>query len=479
MLDQERDLGIDIAFYEKSYHSATQNQDTAKIKLFQNYLRDSRLELASLKEKMETDHPDYFRLKYEGQTFDIQQTQESLPNEKTAIVEYYIGKEHAYAFVIISKDVLQMIPLEHPDSINQLLSQFNPILFDVKAFLNNPAQAFQDFNIAAHQLYGLLLKQPLEYLPSTINKLILIPDEGLNALPFEVLNTQLVDKVSSSFDKLPYLIKDYEIHYAYSIKLLQKNQERYEQLKPNIQCLAFAPPYVGETAMVDVRSHQLRNGVTPLENTATEIQSIEKYYNGLFVSTPDATKANFIDKVKDYGILHLAMHGEADFNNTKFGHLIFSNADTNSLEQNLLYHYEISTLKLNAQLAVLSACETGVGKYQSGEGVFSIARSFMYAGVPSIVMSLWKVNDRSTSQIMPIFYKKLAKGMEKSKALREAKMEYLETADLAFKHPFYWASFVALGDQQALRRPFPWGMSIIITGILLLGLTIYLWYRRT
>ena len=481
MLDKERDLSIDIAFYEKSYQEALQEQDTAKQLLFQNYLRDTRLALASWKEKMEREHPDYFKLKYQHQDLDIQQLQNAFLDEQTALVDFFIDKDIAYAFVL-SKNQLQMVPLEHPDSLDQYLSRFMPVLFDTESFLEDPGLAFEGFNALSFQLYKSLLYNTLKTLPNTVNRLIIIPDEGLNVLPFEVLNTTLVEESSSNFAKLPYLFKDYQIRYGYSLQLLLKNQERHQQLSPNIACLAFAPTYAANettTAMRDSKQYQTRDGVAQLEYTATEIENIDQYFDGQFVASAEATKARFIDQAADYGILHLAMHGEADFENTKFGHLIFSNADTNTLQQNLLYHYEIANLPLNAQLAVLSACETGRGKYTSGEGVFSIARSFMYAGVPSIVMSLWKVNDQSTSQILPTFYQKLADGMTKDKALQEAKLAFLTSADMEFRHPYYWASFVALGDQQPLRKPFPIKKLALGIGLLALGIGGYWGYAKS
>jgi CHAT domain-containing protein len=303
----------------------------------------------------------------------------------------------------------------------------------------------------------------------------------LNTIPFEVFNYQLVDRASNNFAKLPYLIHRYTIHYGYSIKLLIKNQERHQTLPPNIRCLAFAPPYTSNQpiALADARNNQVRNGLSTLSYTPQEIEGIAQNFRGTFESSANATEALFKAQSPDYGILHLAMHGEADFDNPKFGHLIFTNVGVDALEESLLYHYEIANLDLNAQLAVLSACETGVGKYEAGEGVFSLARSFMYAGVPSIVMSLWKVNDQSTSQIMPLFYQNLSKGMEKSRALRDAKLEYLETAELAYRHPFYWASFVALGDPQPLRLPTSLGYLFgIISLILMVGTGAYIWFRR-
>ena len=481
LLDKERSLGIDIAFYERSYYNAKQKQDTAKVKRFEIYLRDLRIELASLKEKMVNDYPDYFRLKYEKQTINIRQSQQTLLDKQTALVEYFIGEEHAYAF-LLRKDDLQMFTLPPSDSINHYLEEFTPSLLGIHAFMDNPTQSYRKFNTSAFRLYKHLLQEGIQKIPADINKLIIIPDEGLSTLPFEVLNTELHEKVSSNFEQLPYLIKRYQIHYGYSIKLLEKNLERHGQLKPNTRCLAFAPTYnSGGTviAALDVRKNQLRNGITALKNSANEIKAVNKYFDGLFIASAEASKANFIDRVQDYGILHLAMHGEADFENRKFGHLIFSNADTNSLSHNLLYNYEIANLDLNAQLAVLSACETGVGKYESGEGVFSIARSFMYAGVPSLVMSLWKVNDQSTSQIMPLFYQNLSRGMEKSRALQEAKLEYLETAELAYRHPFYWASFVALGDPKPLRLPSLFGnIFICLSFVSILGIGAYVLFKK-
>jgi CHAT domain-containing protein len=107
---------------------------------------------------------------------------------------------------------------------------------------------------------------------------------------------------------------------------------------------------------------------------------------------------------------------------------------------------------LHAQLVVLSACETGAGQYVAGEGVFSLARGFMDAGVPSVVMSLWQVNDISTSELMPLFYRHLAQGLPKDEALHKAKLEFLKTSDPMKTHPFFWAGFVLLGDNAPVKE---------------------------
>jgi CHAT domain-containing protein len=111
---------------------------------------------------------------------------------------------------------------------------------------------------------------------------------------------------------------------------------------------------------------------------------------------------------------------------------------------------DIYNLKLNAQLTVLSACNTGTGILKKGEGIMSLARGFLYAGCPSIIMSLWEVEDESGTQIMTSFYKNLKKGKTKDESLRLAKLEYLESVNSRKAHPHYWLGFVSIGDNSSL-----------------------------
>ena len=255
---------------------------------------------------------------------------------------------------------------------------------------------------------------------------------------------------------MPYLLYDYQIQYGYSATLLEANKKRQNQLPRNAQCLAYAPPYeqLNTQPLADKYIAASRKNLTSLHGTGSEIEMIAKHFQGNFNQSETATKANFVQEAPNYGILHLAMHGEANFENEKFANLKFTNTKKNKSEEDyLLYQSEIVNLELNAQLAVLSACETGLGRYIHGEGIASLGRSFMYAGVPSVVMSLWKVNDNSTSHLMPYFYENLAKGMPKDKALHQAKLTFLKREDYVFLHPHYWAGFVAIGDVQPIKHP--------------------------
>ena len=118
-------------------------------------------------------------------------------------------------------------------------------------------------------------------------------------------------------------------------------------------------------------------------------------------------------------------------------------------------------MKLKADMVVLSACNTGFGKIEDGEGIMSLARGFMYAGVPSIISTLWSVNDQSTANIMKGFYKYLNDKDKKSVALQKAQVEYLNSSDNITAHPFYWSGFILIGNNQPVYSITPyvkWGI---------------------
>jgi len=130
---------------------------------------------------------------------------------------------------------------------------------------------------------------------------------------------------------------------------------------------------------------------------------------------------------------------------------MFNREDVSEMdkEDGILTAYEVSGLNLNGtELATLSACETGVGEAVNGEGVFGLQRAFRHAGVRSILMSLWKIMDRETSQLMAAFYRRWMEGRPKIDALRESQLEQLDRCrqELGHGHPLLWAGFILVGD---------------------------------
>jgi CHAT domain-containing protein len=189
---------------------------------------------------------------------------------------------------------------------------------------------------------------------------------------------------------------------------------------------------------------------SPLPGAGEEVKKVSDYIQTTSFANFLAQENTFKKEAPDFDILHLAMHTIINDSLPMFSKLVFSKPDKNSTDDGFLNTYEIYNMKLNARLAVLSACETGSGKLQKGEGVMSLARGFIYAGCPSIVMTLWQVEDKSGVNIMADFYSYLSKGKRKDVALRMAKLKHLESSDPLTAHPHYWLGYVNIGDSEPL-----------------------------
>jgi CHAT domain-containing protein len=175
------------------------------------------------------------------------------------------------------------------------------------------------------------------------------------------------------------------------------------------------------------------------------------------------------------------MHALIDDNNPMNSRLAFARDATDSLEDGYLNAYELYNMELSADLAVLSACETGFGSLKKGEGIMSLARAFAYAGCPSLVMSHWKVDDRSSSQLMNAFYGYLSQGLSKNEALRQAKLTFLKDADEQTAHPFYWGSFAVVGNIDPILEESNWRWWAIgsVLMIVIIGFLGYQFSKKT
>ena len=150
----------------------------------------------------------------------------------------------------------------------------------------------------------------------------------------------------------------------------------------------------------------LRNQIGDLKYTTDEIRNASSFFDGMTFTGSQATESSFKRHGGEFQILHLAMHAIIDEENPLQSKLIFTQ-DQDTLEDGFLNAYELYNMRLTAEMAVLSACNTGFGKLVRGEGVLSLGRAFAYAGCPSIVMSLWPAQDKATADIMRYFYQGL------------------------------------------------------------------------
>jgi len=177
-------------------------------------------------------------------------------------------------------------------------------------------------------------------------------------------------------------------------------------------------------------------------NNQNEIQEIHAQLTGDIYLNEQASFEYFKKHASSSKIIHLSTHAKQNQQNHKLSEIQF--ADTT------ITNYHIENMKINAGLTVLSACETGSGFIQSGEGAMSLSRSFFLAGCPSLVSSLWRADDESTADIMLYFYQHLKNGATKDVALQEAKLQYCNEAGIRQSHPFYWAGFMQSGNRKAL-----------------------------
>lgn len=389
---------------------------------------------------------------------------DQLKKQKTNLVSYFWGQEQLYIFQIKENIKLDILPLTASFKAN--LTQLIFLCHSVPD--TDIASSFEQFTSLSHRFYQHLFPE----LSSQRENLIVIPDGWLNQLPFEVLLTAPYNHAEVRYDQLNYLLKQTAIYYLYSTAFLNKPST---QSLSSVQCLAMAPFSISDKKPADHFS-QLKLKSTSLPGTQKELKGIAQYFDGKFQFGNTATEAFFKENAGQYDLLHLAMHAKANLSNPMFGQMYFSTTE-NTDENDTLYSHELQNIQLKAKLAVLSACETGLGIATEGNGIVSIASHFFEAGCESVTMSLWEAQDDATSQIMLNYYHYLAKGMPKNKAIQKAKLEYL-AHPFHQQHPFFWSSFVHLGDASPLTSSFPSNWMIICIGLSVIASLFMFYYKK-
>ena len=412
---------------------------------------------------------------------------ELLKDNQTAFVEYFVGDSTIFVFTLL-KNGLNLYEIHKPKDFEQKIETLREGITQKR-----PVHDATDFAKQSAELYTLLGQECLGNLPSSISKLIIAPDGVLAYLPFELLlksapssqnfnKKQRIDPID--FRQIDYLLKHYQISYAYSANLLLA-QKQIKKHNTSRLFAGFAPEYQAkDTAVFAMTSDNTRAVLTRKEAYALggakrEVQAISELVGGNAFLRESATEGVFKKESNKYRILHFAMHSITDDKDPLLSKLLFTLSSQDTTEDNDLNASEIYTLQLNADLAVLSACNTGYGKLNKGEGVMSLARAFSYAGVPATVTSLWKASDLTTPEIMLDFYKNLKLRMPKDAALHQAKLTYLKDApESVAANPYFWAAFVPLGNMEAMdmsnSTPLSiWAIAIGLTALFSVGF--WLW----
>jgi CHAT domain-containing protein len=214
----------------------------------------------------------------------------------------------------------------------------------------------------------------------------------------------------------------------------------------NNRVLAFAPSFADAAAANTDRQFG------KLWYNGDEVAHIGDFFETETVVGDNATLAHLKANIGGFNLFHFATHASANDEYPDYSYLAFTESK-DSTESDILYIKDLYNTSLNADMVTLSACQTGIGKLQKGQGMLSLSKGFYYAGAKSLVNTLWKINDKSTVKLMEFFYEGLSEGKSKTVALRDAKLKYLETTDDdLLKHPYYWAAFVVSGDVSPISE---------------------------
>lgn len=209
-------------------------------------------------------------------------------------------------------------------------------------------------------------------------------------------------------------------------------------LKHQSQVKIIAQDYASETTESGVGQY--------LPSVSSEIKSVLHILKGRRIPS-DYSKDEILKEIENGDLLHFALHSSASDEIHPSAYMVINN-ESDTILNNLLFDYEIDPLQISASLVVLNACESGSGKLYHGEGMLSISRSFILAGAKSVTQTLWPVDDKASLQVITAFYRGIARGWDKSRSLREAKLKYLDETSPSFSHPYYWAGFQIVGDNS-------------------------------
>lgn len=460
---QERQIANEISVAEDSLlaGNATRRQqlESRLFELHRNY-RD-------LLENMAQKYPRYHRMRYGTEVLSAQKVQRKLLHQNEALLEYFVGERNIYTFMLSKQQVtIRQLPIQFP--LQKWVQEYLQGLTQYHLNANSNAalyqSAAQNYTRAAHLLYQKLWTDLKFELPS---KVIIIPDGLLCYLPFEALLSAPVAN-PTAFATHPYLIHQHRFSYAYSATFL--GEMRGIKAK-NRDFLGLAPNFQLQRDN-SINTIQLPDSLYYNEK---EVNEISKVFNKHQVFYRDqASKQNFVQNAAQFGVIHIATHALAS--PSTIPQIIFS-APKNNRQVEKITTRDLYQLNLNAEMIVLSACATGYGDLQAGEGLISLARGFAYAGSKSIVCTLWPVNDRSTSSIMLDFYSALKRGATKSDALHAAKINYLTSQKEDFTaHPFFWSAYIPIGNMQAIFPTSNWIKWSI--GLLMLAFVFWFFQKR-
>ncbi len=413
-------------------------KDKINVEFYQEQLtelKELEKDKARFLDSLQRNLPDYFQLKYSQTLVNTSQIQQIMSPEGL-MIEYAEGEKELYILGITERGKFAIKTSAHETVAKQVALLRNQLRYKLQDELEKTANGLYKILIAPVDSIISRNRRP-------IKELLIIPEGNLTVLPFELLTDR--SKKASRF-----LIEKYKIYYNYSATLhWQKTTDRVSDLSRGL--VGFAPVFGSNQLLPDAyREETIENfQFSELPESKSEVDFIAKLYeqrkfgkSQVFNARADESTFKKLE-FSQVSLVHLATHGFAGLQGPRSSGVAFGRGATLA-EDNILFSEEVYAMHIPVELITLSACETGLGRYQSGEGLVGLTRAFFYAGTRAVLVSMWKVQDASTAELMKSFYQSyLNKSHTKSDALRIAKLNMIRSEK--YKHPFYWSAFVLLG----------------------------------
>jgi CHAT domain-containing protein len=443
-VNEERSLNEKLISLNRQVQKAklAEKVDESHLKDLTASLEKARLNMEQFRTNIYGAHPELKVHRGEAEVVTPEALNRLLSDPADAVLEYVVTPEKTFLFVVAL--------LENKASVDTNVFTINvkqtELASRISNFRNQMADRKPNFRTEATALHNLLITPAMEILQTKRN-LVIVPDDVLWELPFQAL--------LSSKDR--YLLEDYSLYYVPSLTVLNEMKKLKKQ-KPDsasINLFAMGNPALGTKTRENVKEIFRNANLDPLPQAEKEVQALAKLY-GREQSTIYVGASAREDRVKNeasrFNFLHFATHGLLNNSTPLYSQILLAQNDDQQ-EDGLLEAWEILNLKLNADLVVLSACDTALGKVGRGEGMIGLTWALFVAGVPNTVVSQWTVDSASTTELMIQFHKRLKSLMSESSsktpipdALRAAALNMLKTDE--YRHPFYWAPFVVIGSGE-------------------------------
>ncbi len=405
-------------------------------RIYRNELLEDRQDLRSIQDSLQKSSRLFKTVYADQSTVSLDSLQHAIVDPSMAVVNYALTDSALFILLVSHNSVhfrMQRLPAAFADSVETWLALCRD--------LGTELSQVQTYSRLGYSLKEWLLGPELLALGNKVDHLLIIPDGLLSNLPFEALLSEPSANPPKNYGKLPFLIKRYQIFYAPSARLWLEQRNLRFTSSP-LECLGIAWGEARADSLAKLLGHQ----PAPLEGTIPELTAISEMIQGHYLFSDGATEAAFKHFAPQFGMLHLALHARASGE----PQILFPRGG-GAQEDGILHFHELFGLHLQARLAVLSACETGQGSLKRGEGIQSMSSGFAAAGIPTLLVSLWEVDDKAGSKIIQQFYQGLQAGRSVDDALRQAKLSYLETAIGNEASPFYWSAFVPVGNMATVQ----------------------------